>query len=182
MTTLHRGRSGVIACSKGAPEAILVSCTRARAAYGTMALNEATHHAVHKAVQAMAARALRVLAVAQKPNADIGDAECEMVFLGLIGLIDPPRAAAVQAIETCKAAGIRPVMITGDHPNTGAAIAKEISLLEIGACGDRGRARGDVGARARRIGSRRSRSTRASRRSTSCGWCGPGSRRATSWP
>ena len=132
MTTLHRGRSGIIACSKGAPEVILASCTRGRAAYGTVALDQATYHAVHEAAQAMAARALRVLAVAQKPNADIGDAECGMVLLGLIGLIDPPRAEAAQAIETCKAAGIRPVMITGDHPNTGAAIAKEIGLLRSG--------------------------------------------------
>ena len=82
--------------------------------------------------QAMAARALRVLGVAQKPNADIGDAECEMVFLGLIGLIDPPRAEAARAIETCKAAGIRPVMITGDHPQTAAAVAEEIGLLGSG--------------------------------------------------
>ena len=132
MTTLHRGRSGVIACSKGAPEVILASCTRGRAAYGTMALDEATRHAVREAAQAMAARALRVLGVAQKPNADIGDAECEMVFLGLIGLIDPPRAEAAQAIETCKAAGIRPVMITGDHPQTAAAVAEEIGLLGSG--------------------------------------------------
>ncbi len=132
MTTFHRGPSGVIACSKGAPEVILASCTRGRAAYGTMALDEATCHAVREAVQAMAARALRVLGVAQKPNADIGDAECEMVFLGLIGLIDPPRAEAARAIETCKAAGIRPVMITGDHPQTAAAVAEEIGLLGSG--------------------------------------------------
>jgi P-type Ca2+ transporter type 2C len=111
---------------------ILASCNRARAAYGTMALDDAARQAVREAVPAMAARALRVLAVAQKPNADIGYAECETVFLGLIGLIDPPRAEAAQAIETCRAAGIRPVMITGDHPNTGAAIAKEIGLLKSG--------------------------------------------------
>ncbi len=132
MTTLHRGRRGVIACSKGAPEVILASCTSGRAAYATVAMDEANRDAVREAAQAMAARALRVLAVAQKPNADIGDPECEMVFLGLIGLIDPPRAEAAAAIETCKAAGIRPVMITGDHPRTGAAVAEEIGLLRSG--------------------------------------------------
>jgi Ca2+-transporting ATPase len=181
MTTLHRGRSGVIACSKGAPEMILASCTRGRAAYGTMALDEATHHAVREAAQAMAARALRVLAVAHKRNAGIGDAECKMVFLGLIGLIDPPRAEAAQAIETCKAAGIRPVMITGDHPNTGAAVAKEIGLLKSGrvVTGAELEAMSAPSSRARSQGSR---STRASPPSTSCGWCGPGSRTATSSP
>lgn len=132
MTTLHQGRSGVIACSKGAPEMILASCTRGRAAYGTMVLDEVTRHGVREAAHAMAASALRVLAVAQKPNAGIRDADSEMVFLGLIGLIDPPRAEAAKAIETCKAAGIRPIMITGDHPQTGAAVAKEIGLLGSG--------------------------------------------------
>jgi Ca2+-transporting ATPase len=77
----------------------------------------------------MAEHALRVLAVAYKPDATSADAEREMIFLGLMGMIDPPRPEAKAAIETCTRAGIRPIMITGDHPTTAAAVAHELGLI-----------------------------------------------------
>ena len=80
----------------------------------------------------MAGRALRVLAVARKHDAAVGDTEDGMTFLGLLGMIDPPRPEARVAIETCRAAGIRPIMITGDHPSTAAAVARELTLLDGG--------------------------------------------------
>jgi Ca2+-transporting ATPase len=80
----------------------------------------------------MAGEALRVLAVAQKPDATIENAEKEMTFLGLVGMIDPPRLEAKGAVQVCKEAGIKPVMITGDHPLTAQAIALELGILSNG--------------------------------------------------
>ena len=78
----------------------------------------------------MASDGLRVLAVARKPSTSIEDAEREMTLLGLVGMMDPPRAEAKAAVEICANAGIRAVMITGDHPLTASAVAKEIGMLD----------------------------------------------------
>src|SRR5690606_5213601 len=75
---------------------------------------------------------LRVLAVADKPRASADDAEREMTFLGLVGMLDPPRSEAKGAIATCDSAGIKVVMITGDHPITAEAVARELGLLKNG--------------------------------------------------
>ena len=80
----------------------------------------------------MASQALRVLAVAYKSDATLQDCENDMVFLGLVGMIDPPRPEARAAIHQCEQAGIRPVMITGDHPVTAEAVARELGLLRHG--------------------------------------------------
>ena len=80
----------------------------------------------------MAQRALRVLAIARRRPATLETAECEMTFLGLIGMLDAPRPEAHSAIQTCHAAGIRAVMITGDHPVTARAVAEELGLLRHG--------------------------------------------------
>jgi Ca2+-transporting ATPase len=80
----------------------------------------------------MASDALRILGVAEKAGAQPSDAERDMVFLGLVGMIDPPRPEAKPAIETCKLAGIRTVMITGDHPLTARAVARELGMLQGG--------------------------------------------------
>ena len=80
----------------------------------------------------MASEALRVLAVAHKRGASIEDAESEMTFLGLVGMIDPPRAEAQAAVKECKEAGIKVVMITGDHPVTASAVASELGILNTG--------------------------------------------------
>jgi Ca2+-transporting ATPase len=132
MTTLHHGPQGSIAYSKGAPEIILASCTRQMTAEGEVALDEASREYILEVARQMASEALRVLAIAAKTGAVLADAEQEMTFLGMVGMIDPPRPEAKQAIQTCELAGIRPIMITGDHPLTAQAVARELGLLKQG--------------------------------------------------
>ncbi len=132
MTTLHRGPDGCVAYSKGAPEIILAACTHQRAGQEDIPLDAAGARAILDAAKEMTTEALRVLAVAYQPDATMDHAERDMVFLGLAGMIDPPRPEALTAIQTCTAAGIRTVMITGDHPGTGEAVARELGLLKHG--------------------------------------------------
>ena len=132
MTTLHREADGLVAYSKGAPEIILGSCERQLTLNGEMTLDKAGREAIVDAAQRMAKDALRVLAVAFKADATPETAEHNMTFLGLIGMMDPPRAEAKQAIDTCEQAGIKVVMITGDHPLTAQAVARELNLLKTG--------------------------------------------------
>ena len=132
MTTLHALPNGLVAYSKGAPEIILDSCAYQMTATGVMPLDTASKAAVVATAHQMARDALRVLAVASKPTATLASAEREMTFLGLLGMIDPPRPEVKAAIQTCEQAGIKPVMITGDHPLTAQAIARELGILKIG--------------------------------------------------
>ena len=132
MTTLHQQSGGMIAYAKGAPEVILGSCTRQGTADGETRLDESSRESILEAARSLASQALRVLAVAQKSNATRENAEREMTFLGLLGMIDPPRPEAKAAIHTCELAGIKPVMITGDHPLTAQAVARELALLKDG--------------------------------------------------
>ncbi len=133
MTTLHGDSSGGRrAYAKGAPEVVLAACTRWQSADGEQPLDDAGRACILQEAQSMADAALRVLAVATRPAADLTEAEREMTFLGLAGMFDPPRAEARDAIAVCEAAGIRPVMITGDHPVTARAVARELGLLKAG--------------------------------------------------
>jgi Ca2+-transporting ATPase len=129
MTTLH---AGGIACSKGAPELVLASCVRLQMENGELPLDDTGRGTILETAQRMAGEALRVLAVATKPDATLETAECEMVFLGLVGMIDPPRPEAKTAVETCRTAGIKCVMVTGDHPLTAQSIARELGILNAG--------------------------------------------------
>ncbi|MEK7757737.1 MAG: cation-translocating P-type ATPase, partial [Planctomycetota bacterium] len=121
-----------VAYSKGAPEIILDSCARQLTAEGETALDVASRESILETARQMASEALRVLAVASKSGAAIENAEHEMTFLGLVGMIDPPRPEAKPAIQTCEQAGIKAVMITGDHPLTAQAVARELGLLKAG--------------------------------------------------
>ncbi|MEW6240693.1 MAG: cation-translocating P-type ATPase [Chloroflexota bacterium] len=132
MTTLHKADGRVVAYSKGAPEIIIESCTRQMTAEGETALDAAGKARILRVAQDMAGDALRVLAVSTRADADIENAEREMTFLGLLGMIDPPRPEAGEAIQTCERAGIKVVMITGDHPLTAQAVARELNLLKTG--------------------------------------------------
>lgn len=132
MTTLHRGPDGVFAAAKGAPEVILEGCARLLTEAGEVPLTPAGREQILEVARAMAGEALRVLAVADKADARPEDAEEGMTFLGLVGMIDPPRPEAREAIRKCQEAGIRVVMITGDHPHTAEAIARELGLLQRG--------------------------------------------------
>jgi len=132
MTTLHSSNDAVIAYSKGAPEVILESCTWQANDNGKGTLGQEDKENILEIARQMAGDAMRVLAVAVKPNASIESAEHEMTFLGLFGMIDPPRPEAKSAIETCEQAGIKVVMITGDHPVTAHAVAQELGLFKGG--------------------------------------------------
>jgi len=132
MTTLHRTPEGPVAYSKGAPEIIVASCAQELTAEGIRPLSEGGRQAILATAQQMAGEALRVLAVAGKWDTDIERAEKDMVYLGMLGMIDPPRPEARAAIETCNEAGIKAVMITGDHPLTARAVAMELGLLKNG--------------------------------------------------
>lgn len=132
MTTLHRDGEMTIAYAKGAPEVILSSCGFELSAEGERPLDQAARERIGEISRAMAESALRVLAVARKNGTDRDGAETGMTFLGLVGMIDPPRPEAAEAIRTCGEAGIRPVMITGDHPVTASAVARELGLLTEG--------------------------------------------------
>jgi P-type Ca2+ transporter type 2C len=132
MTTIHAGADGAMACAKGAPEILLDSCTRLLSAEGEIALDAKGRASILETGRQMAGEALRILAVAVKPGATPDNAEQEMLFLGLVGMIDPPRPEAKDAIQVCEEAGIRPVMITGDHPLTARAVAGELGLLKTG--------------------------------------------------
>ena len=132
MTTLHRSPSGMVAYAKGAPEIILASCASWLTYGGAKRLDKIRRQTLLQTAREMASQALRVLAVAYKSNATPQDCENDMVFLGLVGMIDPPRPEARAAIHQCEQAGIRPVMITGDHPVTAEAVARELGLLNTG--------------------------------------------------
>ena len=132
MTTLHQTADGVMAFSKGAPELILGTCSHQATATGVQVLDEAARLRIVAAARDMACRALRVLAIAYKPQATLLEAEQGMIFTGLVGMMDPPRTEARAAIAECERAGIRPVMITGDHPDTAEAIARELGILRDG--------------------------------------------------
>ncbi len=99
---------------------------------GERPLDDDTREALLATARHLAGDALRVLAVARRTDATLEDAERDLTFLGLVGMIDPPRAEARDAVQTCSRAGIRPVMITGDHPLTAQAIARELGILTDG--------------------------------------------------
>ena len=132
MTTFHQDRTGFVAYTKGAPETVLDRCKWVTEGKGRVGANEERLLAV---ADAMASEGLRVLAIACRRwdelprDDDPGKVEQDLTLLGLVGLLDPPRPEAKQAVATCKSAGITPVMITGDHPLTARAIAGMIGLL-----------------------------------------------------
>ena len=139
MTTVHRPVGGArrVACTKGAPERVVVACDRRWTGDGIAPLDETSRHDLLASAEQMAADGLRVLAVAcavdyGAPDAPIDSLEHGQVLLALVGLLDPPRAEAREAVQLCRSAGIRVVMITGDHPATARAIAQRIGILGTG--------------------------------------------------
>jgi Ca2+-transporting ATPase len=132
MTTLHRVDGRAVAYAKGAPEVIIAACRRTLTESDEKPIDAAAREALLATAQKMAGDALRVLAVARRSEATQENAERDLTLLGLIGMIDPPRPEAKDAVETCRQAGIKPVMITGDHPLTAQAIARELGILTDG--------------------------------------------------
>lgn len=139
MTTIHRTpEGGLIACVKGAPEVVLRRCTHHLRDGSVETLTVHEEEGVLKMTERMAADALRVIGIAYRelpeapPTFTEKDTEKELIFVGLMGMIDPPRQEVMEAIKLCEQAGIKVVMITGDHKLTAVAVAKELSLLRDG--------------------------------------------------
>jgi len=138
MTTVHQAGQGPrIAFMKGAPEIVLDRCTSLAREDGIVLLTNDDRSAILRVNAEMAQGALRVLGVAYK-EAPAGEVCLEetmeqgLVFLGLVGMMDPPREEAIEATKVCKQVHIKPVMITGDHRLTAVAIAKEIGFYTEG--------------------------------------------------
>lgn len=136
MSVVVRHRENALTMyTKGATEAVLARCTREWRSGVPFPLLEDRRREIVALDARLAEDALRVIAMASRefPADHEGDyPESDLVFAGLVGMIDPPREEARQAVRICRQAGIRPVMITGDHPNTAASIARELELLGEG--------------------------------------------------
>ncbi|MBQ9080920.1 MAG: cation-translocating P-type ATPase [Clostridia bacterium] len=136
MTTVHKTADGaLIQFTKGAPDEILKRCTTALVGGKAVELTDAMRSDILAANKAMADQALRVLAAAKKelsaePAVYEAEAvESQLCFVGLVGMIDPVRPEVKPAIDQCRSAGIRPIMITGDHKDTAVAIAKQLGII-----------------------------------------------------
>ncbi|MGK2349055.1 cation-translocating P-type ATPase [Actinomyces sp. W5033] len=144
----HEGRVTII--SKGAPDVLLERCTQVRRGTGEQVLDEAVRRHFTEAIGAMSGRALRTLGVASRlltaeetarvtralaegGEADFSDLEHSLVLAGVVGIIDPPRPEAADAVAEAHRAGIRVLMITGDHPATAGRIAADLGIAEAGA-------------------------------------------------
>lgn len=131
MSVVVRSPAGNQLLVKGAPEVILQLSTQEQVDGQIRPLTEERRQKVLTANAEMASRALRVLAFAQRsdpPDPHSANPETDLVFCGLVGMIDPPREEARLAVQTCRRAGIQPIMITGDHPATALAIAQRLGL------------------------------------------------------
>ena len=138
MSTLHADGSSVVQYTKGAPDVLLPLCDRIWIDGRAEPMTDAHRAEIAARNHAMTGNALRVLAAAMRTYDALPDdtspaaLEQHLCFLGLTGMIDPVRPEVVDAVRACRSAGIRPVMITGDHVDTAAAIAKELGLLGPG--------------------------------------------------
>jgi len=137
MSTVHRDSTGrLIQFTKGAPDEVLKNCTHMLENGKIVPITDAHKQAILTANKDMADKALRVLAAAQKmlsaepASYEPQDVECDLCFVGLTGMIDPVRPEVKPAIEECRSAGVRPIMITGDHKDTAVAIAMQLGILE----------------------------------------------------
>ena len=138
MSTIHKKDNGYVQFTKGGPDVVLERCTSYWDGGIVRPMTEEKRAEILAANKAMADKALRVLAAAQRTydalpaSMEAADLEHDLCFLGLAGMIDPVRPEVKAAIEECRQAGIRPIMITGDHIDTAVAIARELGILEDG--------------------------------------------------
>lgn len=142
MSTLHldtADQGSVFVLAKGAPDVLLARCTAERAGESTRSLTAERREEILRTVDRLASEAMRTLGVAYRTlarDAVTGelseDLEQALVWLGVIGMIDPPRPEARAAVDVARRAGIRPIMITGDHPVTAVAIAAELGISQDG--------------------------------------------------
>ena len=138
MSTLHQTKAGVEQYTKGAPDEVLKCCTHRLTAEGVRPMTEADRAEILTENKTMADRALRVLAAAGRhydalpADTDAAALEQNLTFYGLVGMIDPVRPEVKDAVAACHIAGVRVVMITGDHKDTAVAIARELGILDSG--------------------------------------------------
>ena len=136
MSTVHKCGDSYIQYTKGAPDEVLKCCTSYLDSGAVLPLTDEKRQEILSVNHAMADRALRVLAAAERrwdaPPEDCSPAnlEHELCFIGLTGMIDPVRPEVKAAIDECRRAGIRPIMITGDHKDTAVAIARELGIID----------------------------------------------------
>lgn len=137
MTTVHRIHDKWTAYTKGAVDEMLPLCTHILTAEGVRPITESDKAQIAKLCLSMSESALRVLGFATRtlsalPADDDEDLEFDMTFIGVVGMIDPPRKEVAESVRTCREAGIRTIMITGDHKVTAVAIAKELGIYREG--------------------------------------------------
>ena len=139
MTMVRRKGERHVAFVKGAPDVLIERCTHIQVGGEVQSMTREQHDAVLAANDEMASSAMRVLATAYREIPATGggttadDLERDLVFLGLLAMIDPPRSEVKEAVSRCRHAGIRPVMITGDHLATAVAVAREIGTFDADA-------------------------------------------------
>lgn len=139
MTTLHKTEDGWISVTKGAPDILLEKCAFCMEGSGQVPFDSRRKSMARMVNGEMAAQALRVVAVAfrqwsEKPPLTEEALERNLVFAGMAGMVDPPRPKVKEAVHLCRQAGIRPVMITGDHVLTAEAIGRELGIYQKGDC------------------------------------------------
>lgn len=139
MTTLHKTEDGWISVTKGAPDILLEKCAFCMEGSGQVPFDNRRKSMARMVNGEMAAQALRVVAVAfrqwsEKPPLTEEALERNLVFAGMAGMVDPPRPEVKEAVHLCRQAGIRPVMITGDHVLTAEAIGRELGIYQKGDC------------------------------------------------
>ncbi len=137
MSVVYKHNSEYEIITKGAPEILLKKCSHYYTENGIFPINEEILQSINKNSSEMASKAMRVLGIAYKDEKEIPSdyigatekAENNLIFVGLFGIIDPPRPEAKMAVAECKKAGIKPIMITGDSPETAKAIAEKVGVL-----------------------------------------------------
>lgn len=134
MSTIHKAGNGFVQYTKGAPDVVLSLCTSAYVEGKKVPMTDEIRNAIAASNKEMADKALRVLCVAmrtyaEQPSNEAEELEKDLCYIGLTGMIDPVRPEVVDAIKECKDAGIRAIMITGDHKDTAVAIAKELGII-----------------------------------------------------
>ena len=134
MSTIHKTQNGFVQYTKGAPDIVLSLCTTAFVEGKKVPMTDEIRQAISASNKEMADKALRVLCAAmrtysEQPSNEPDELEQDLCYIGLTGMIDPVRPEVVDAIKECKSAGIRPIMITGDHKDTAVAIAKQLGII-----------------------------------------------------
>ncbi len=130
MATMHRTKDGQRVYAKGASEELINRCNRITDQSGEHEFNANLKATWLSESEKLAASGLRVIAAGSKISADENNLSTDLVFLGLMGMIDPPREEVFTAVQECKSAGIKVVMITGDHPSTAQNIARKLGIIE----------------------------------------------------